>query len=104
MNSTFSFVPGDKGDFDFFRQGFFVIDIIRIPTFQESVCIAKMVLVGHSPLLSYCHACRTLCHSELLVDRHFLKFHGSFFVLFILLKGSGSASPVLRLYLVVFAH
>ena len=83
---------------------YFVIYIIRIRTIRASVSIAKMDLVGHSPLLSYRHACRTLCHSELLVDRHFLKFHGSFFVLFILLEAAGSASPVLRLYLIVFAY
>jgi hypothetical protein len=63
-----------------------------------------MDLVGHSPLLLYRHACRTLCHNELLVDCHFLKFHGSFFVLLILHEAAGSVSPVLRLYLIVFAY
>ncbi len=82
----------------------YVIYIIRICTIRASVSIAKMDLVGHFPLLSYRHACRTLCHSELLVDRHFLKFHGSFFVLFILLEAAGSAPLVLRLYLIVFAY
>jgi hypothetical protein len=83
---------------------YFVIYIIQVRIFRASVSIAKMDHVGHSPLLSYRHVCPTLCHSKLLVDRHFLKFHGSFFVLFILLEAAGSASPVLLLYLIVFAY
>ena len=33
--------------------------------------------------------CHTVCHSELLVDRHCLKFHGRFFYLFVFPESAG---------------
>ena len=94
-NCTCCFVPGDKGDIKFFR-GFFHFFLYEFILFERLSVLLKWIL---SFIFLCCRTvvpCPTLCHSDFLVDRHFLKFHGSFF-LFILLAAAGSASPVLPL-------
>ena len=95
--------PQPKGDFENFRRFFCYLHYEFILFERPSVSLKWILLV----IFLCCRTvmpCRTLCHSELLVDRHFLKCHGSFFVLFILLEAAGSASPVSILYLIVFAY
>ncbi len=75
----FSFVPGDMGDFEFFRHVFFLLFIIY--EFVLFGCPSVSLKWMSSVIFLCCRtvmSCRTLCHSELFVDRHFLKFHGSF--------------------------
>jgi hypothetical protein len=93
-------VPGDKGDIKFFRLVFVLFFILyKFVLFERLSVSLKWILSLIFVCCCTVMPCRTLCHSELSVDHHFLKFHGRFF-LFILLAAAGSVSPVSPLYLI----
>jgi hypothetical protein len=48
-------------------------------------------------------SCHTLCHSELSVDHHCLKFHGRFVYLVVLPKAAGQVRHQFFLYLILLA-